>query len=98
MLPAVREVAARSADPGVVVESGVVVDAGGGDCWCESGRDQGCFRFADVVAVAGSCRGAVVDEPPSARVMQFLVRRLAAGIPLRPLRGQVAGGNELDVR
>jgi hypothetical protein len=36
VLPAVWEVAARSADPSVVVESGGVVDAGGGDWWREA--------------------------------------------------------------
>lgn len=97
VLPTVREVAARSADARVVVESGVVVDVSGGDWRCKSDRDHSCLDFADVVAVAGPCRRAVVDEPLPARVMEFLVRRLTAGIPLRPLRGQVAGSDELDV-
>jgi hypothetical protein len=91
VLPAVREVAAWSADFGVVVESGFVVDAGEGDWWCESGRDYRCPGFADVIAVAGPSSWAVVDEPPPARVMEFLVRRLAAGIPFRSLRGHGQG-------
>jgi hypothetical protein len=58
MLPTVRKVAARPADPDVVVEPGFVVDAGSRDWRCESSRDHGCLGFADVLAIAGPCRGA----------------------------------------
>ena len=92
---AVRNVA-PVAQPRTVVESAVVVDAGSADRGSERRRDPHRLPDVDVVPIAAARGRAVVDEPPAARVMVPGVGLLPPAVPVRPLCGQLAGGDEVN--